>query len=165
MLVRAWASNGTSIARGSAVAAMGAFQCKRDACHSLGRCSTGSKRTYRAALNMISRCNTLSRAQGLAGGQTAPATLTEWIARPSCAWPAIQAAYPAARTQQQAVKCILAVFKYGLDCSKECLLSETHSNACGTACGTAHAEWHTVLRQLDQQVRAQVASCCCRLLH
>ena len=117
-----------------------------------------SKRTYRATLNMISRCHALSRAQGLAGGQTAPATLAEWIARPSSAWPAIQTAYPAVRTQQQAVKCILAVFKYGLGCSKECLLSEKHSDACGAVCGGAHAEWHAVLRQLDQQVRAQVAS-------
>ena len=100
----------------------------------------------------------LSKAQGLAGGQAAPGALAEWIARPSCAWPTIQTAYPAVRTQQQAVKCILAVFKYGLDCSKECLLSQKHSNACGAACGSAHAEWHAILRQLDQKVRAQVAS-------
>ena len=117
-----------------------------------------SKRSYRATLSMFARCHALVKRQGLAGGQSAPATLAEWMAKPSCAWPAIRQAYPAVRTQQQVVKCILAVFKYALHCGKDCVLSQTHNDACDAACGDAHGQWHVILRQLDQQVRAQVAS-------
>ena len=117
-----------------------------------------SIRTYNSTLNMIARCHALSRGTALAGGHTATNTLAEWLLLPSIAWPAIKGAYPAARTQHQMVKTTLAAFKYALGCGKDCLTSQQHSVACNTACGSAHSEWHTILRHLDQQLRAQVAS-------
>ncbi len=120
--------------------------------------SDASKLTYKATMSMLVRCHASARSQDQSAGETAPDTLCQWLAMPSCAFPAIQRQYPALRTQQGSVKTTLALFKYSVACGKECLVSQNHSGACSAAWGDAHSAWHLILRHLDQQVRAEVAT-------
>ena len=56
-----------------------------------------SKQSYNAALRMISRCHGCGGGGG--GALTGGSALALWLAQPTVAWAALQAAYPAPRTQ------------------------------------------------------------------